>query len=354
VLVVAGVLAVPVAARPVAKPVKPAKAVPAYVARMRTLVPGLMARQNVPAVAIAVIRRGRVEWSGGFGSLDDGTRVTSSTVFQAASLGKPLFGRAVLSLAARRLLHLDVPLLRYLRGTDHAGLDLGRATPRMVLNHTSGIALGHGDERYALEFAPGARWKYSGAGTVVLQRAAEHATGHGLDAILSAAVLKRLGMASTSYVWSDAYASRAAVGHTRSGSALAHAPAKTASAASSLLTTAADYARFVAATLSEAGPQGPRVFRQMFRAAVPVDPKLGLSWGLGWALEARRGGQQCFFHWGANPGFRAFALGCPADGSGIVILTNGDNGLELAEPIVGVVDRSAHPVFQFYMLHPDD
>ncbi len=330
------------------------KPVPVYVGRLRALVPRLMAENAVPAVGIGIVRRGRVEWSGGFGKLDDGAPVTGATVFQAASLGKPLFARALMSLVDRRLVHLDVPLLRYLRGTQDAGLDLERATPRMVLAHTSGIVMGQGDERYVLEFPPGSRWKYSGAGIVLLQHGVEHATGQGLDTIVHGAVLRRAGMTSTSYCWREAYEGRAAVGHGRGGAPLPPSMPRTPSAASSLCTTAADYARFVAATLAEARGAATAAVRRMFVPAVAVDAKLGLSWGLGWALEKQPGGTQCFFHWGVGSGFRAFVLGCPADGSGIVILTNGDNGLDIAQPIVSAVDRTRHPLFDFSLLHPSD
>jgi CubicO group peptidase (beta-lactamase class C family) len=58
-----------------------------------------------------------------------------------------------------------------------------------------------------------------------------------------------------------------------------------------------------------------------------LDPRPwpGVSWGLGWGLQ-EFAGQRAFWHWGDNGGYKAYALGYPDEGAGIVMLSNGRNG----------------------------
>ena len=73
------------------------------------MIPELMAKGGVPGLAAAVIRGGAVVWVRGFGVADagSGTPVTADTVFEAASLGQPIFAYAVLRLAQRGGFDLD-------------------------------------------------------------------------------------------------------------------------------------------------------------------------------------------------------------------------------------------------------
>ena len=66
----------------------------------------------------------------------------------------------------------------------------------------------------------------------------------------------------------------------------------------------------------------------------------------------RRGARPAIRHWqwGNNPGYRAFVMADPANGSGFVLLTNSDRGLALSEPIANAVLPDAHRVFGFRML----
>lgn len=63
-------------------------------------VPELMKKSNVPGVSIAMIRRGKTIWVHGFGVKEAGTNqpVIGETVFEAASLSKPVFAYGVLKL----------------------------------------------------------------------------------------------------------------------------------------------------------------------------------------------------------------------------------------------------------------
>ena len=86
---------------------------------------------------------------------------------------------------------------------------------------------------------------------------------------------------------------------------------------------------------------------------IEVDRALSLSWGLGWAL-ASSGRERLFLHWGSNPGYKALAVGSIDRSMALVVLTNGDNGLELATALVPKAFGREYPFLRFNMLHPDD
>jgi hypothetical protein len=90
----------------------------------------------------------------------------------------------------------------------------------------------------------------------------------------------------------------------------------------------------------------------MLERPISVEPSLGIEWGLGWGIE-RFHGHTFFFHWGANPGFASFVIGAMDRHEAIVILTNGESGLDFARDVVEVLWRERHPLFEFHMLQPD-
>lgn len=78
--------------------------------------------------------------SAGYADLDTSERVAPETVFEAASLSKPVFAYLVLTLADEGLIDLDQPLaafLDYPRISDQQAY--GAMTPRMILTHRTGM-----------------------------------------------------------------------------------------------------------------------------------------------------------------------------------------------------------------------
>lgn len=303
----------------------------------------LMARFHVPGLQIASIRNGHVEWVEAIGeTYPGGAPVTRETVFQAASLGKPLFAFAVIRMADEGRIDLLQPIARDL--PPGAGGDAARdpgVTPARLLSHTSGIALDAARDRLELAFEPGERWAYSGAGYALLQRAVEHVNGEPLDPWMQRTVFAPLGMANTSYL--AGVGGSAAMGHTREGGTLPGSPAATANVASTLHTTASDYAKFLIAAMAEERMRGPRGM---------ASAELQLGWGLGFGIAGPP--PVALLHWGSNPGFKSLAMAVPGNGTGFVILSNGDNGLEVATALAPLLLGEEYAALEFYMLHPDD
>jgi CubicO group peptidase (beta-lactamase class C family) len=320
----------------------------------------------VPGAQAALVHQGRVVWSAAFGERirATGDPVTADTLFEAASLTKPLFAAVVMKLAARGVLDLDRPLVDsmpqpflsehpFLMASGPPPPDDPRfrlITPRLVLRHATGLPNWSRRKPLALLFSPGERWGYSGEGFVYLQRVVEHVTGQGLEAVMAKEALSPLGMRRSTMRWEPRDAASAALGYDREGRPVEWHEPKRALAAATLLTTAEEYGQFVAAMVSPRSAPAfgltTRTQAAMLTTATPIDD--ALSWGLGWGLE-RTPERLCFWQSGDNDGFKNVAIACPAEGTGLVVLTNGDNGMKVAAEAVAVALPGKHPVLDFPM-----
>lgn len=312
-------------------------------------IPRLLEVGDVPGLSIAVIRDGRVAWTGAFGTLGDSARtpVNEETIFSAASLSKPVFAYIVLRLAERGELDLDRPLAANLEYPRIAHDERYRSiTPRMVLSHGTGLPNWGGD-RLELQFDPDSGFNYSGEGFVYLQKAVERITGLSLEELARREVFEPLGMRRSSYVWREAFEGNATHGKNWVARFEHVTRYEEPNAAFSLLTTARDYGRFLAAILEGEGLAEETV-REMLspeRSArrpqreTPADDHV--SWGLGWGLQEGRAGR-AIWHWGDNGRFKAYVVAYPERGDGVVYFANGNDGLSIAEAIVQRVVPDDH------------
>ncbi|WBS00050.1 serine hydrolase [Pseudoduganella sp. SL102] len=321
----------------------------------------ILAKQHkVCGVAVAVIRQRKLETVHAAAGCRAAPPPGADSVFQAASLSKPLFAYAVLQLAREGKLDLDAPLAGYLpQGYRHRHAPLKpepaevvtdprlqAVTARMVLNHTAGLPnWASGPLRF--DAAPGTRWQYSGEGYVLLQRAVEAVTGQLLDRFMASRLFEPLAMRHSAYVLDERLAPQLLGGTKANGAPRKTLALQEANAAFSLHTSAADYGRFLAALLHDGA-----AMQQVTASPVPVDADLALDWGLGWGIE--RGRDDAYiWQWGNNPGYRAFAIASLGTGDGLVMLTSSENGLALAEPLTGRILPGEHKLFQSPVLGVD-
>jgi CubicO group peptidase (beta-lactamase class C family) len=318
------------------------------VARLEGDLPGILERAEIPGLSVARVRDGRVTWTGAFGvrDADSGAPVTDRTVFQAASLSKPVFAYVVLRLAERGVVDLDRPLAEYRPNPRMAPDPRYRSiTARMVLSHSSGLPNWGGDT-LDLAFDPGTGFRYSGEGYVYLQDVVESLTGLGLDALARREVFEPLGMTRSGYVWQAAFDDDAAVGHDALGRPRPLQRRDQANAAASLLTTAGDYARFLAAVLEGRGLDDatrtemltPVIRTGALPWAEVSNPRMG--WGLGWGLET--GSPASFWHWGDNGVFKAYVVGVPDRDEAVVYFANSVHGISVAEAVTERALGQAH------------
>ena len=319
-----------------------------------------MAHYRVPAVSVAVLNDGAIEWARAWGLADvaAGRRATVETLFQAASISKPVAATAALALVEEGRLDLDTDVNGYLTSwqvPDSAVAQGERVTVRRLLTHTAGVTV-HGFPGYArteriptavevldgngntdpvrVSVKPGSMWRYAGGGYTVLQVLLADLTGTRFDLLMRERVLEPAGMTLSTYEsplpqdrWEEAATGYRADGAPVEGSWHVYAE----QAAAGLWTTPSDLARWGLAILTahdgtEGGVLSPAMARQM------LTPGLN-GWGLGPSVHPAR---LHFGHGGANEGFRC-ALIVFFDGRGAVIMTNSDRGAGLASEILGTL-----------------
>jgi len=311
---------------------------------LRQRLPALMDSALIPGIALAIIDDGKVAWSGGFGTRDDqGGRVSAvRTVFEAASLSKPVIAYAALRLADAGQLDLDRPLINYAAYPDLGNDPRGQlVTAKMVMAHTTGLQNERmGADSLRFSFTPGTRFQYSGEGYAFLGKAIEAITGRPLPDALKTLVFDPLGMTRSSFVWDPRFSDDAAIGHGRFGDTRKPTRPRVARAPSSLQTTASDYARFLLAVQQGTGLE-PNTWRLMTTPAVDVAPSVG--WGLGWAIEKDSAGNRLAHHGdNSDSGFTSFTMLDPARQCGLVYFANSANGLSIVREVASTIP-GPHP-----------
>jgi CubicO group peptidase (beta-lactamase class C family) len=320
---------------------------------LETQIPNLMRNNRIPGISLAIIRDGELFWHKSFGVKHKyrKTSVKNETIFAAASLTKPLFGYAVLKMAEQKEIDLDAPLTKY---TDKPLINdsrINQVTARRVLSHTTGFPNWSGSKPVWFKNNPGTKFGYSGEGFLYLQSVVEKITQQPLEEYLQENILKPWGMNSSSLIWQPEYANIASYGHNRQGKPRAMSKPKTAGAAGSLRTTAGEYAQFAIAMMKPGTVDSNNLTEASLVQMLTPQIKLSysLDWGLGWGLEKTNIGN-FFWHWGDLVTFKSFIVASKDLQSGIVILTNSQNGLKICEKIVGEAIGGKHPAFKYWMI----
>jgi CubicO group peptidase (beta-lactamase class C family) len=349
--------------------------------------PRLLELASVPGLSLGVVGNGR-SWTRGFGYAveDPAEPARPETVFEAASLGKPLFAYAVLRLVDDQVLELDRTLYHYLP-LPEAGARMRSVTIRQVLSHTTGLPNWR-TQPGALEPAsePGRKFSYSGEAYFYLQRVVETVTGRPFARVMREQALDPLDMKQSSYVWRPEFETRMAAGYDGQENRLdvqsaigrrlliiarewgvpledwRYAEAARAvplvnpqwstlpiymvpNAASSLLTTVSDYVQFLTRLVSDSGDGlklRPDTRQAMITPAVRLNS--ALFWGLGWGIQRDEHGE-VLWHWGANNTFRNFVIADPRNQRAVVVFTNSENGPRLYERVIVAVTGHDHPAF---------
>ena len=327
----------------------------------------LMQRFRVPGLSIAVIKDYKIHWAKAYGVADaeSGKLVDTGTVFQAASISKPVFAMAVVKLAQDGKLSLDADVNTYLKSWRVPTTELTREQPvtlRSLLSHTSGADDGFGFPGYEptaarptlvqimngespsnvgpVRFArpPYAGAKYSGGAVTLAQLAIVDLVARPFAEIGRDVVLAPAGMTNSSYEQplGEALAARAARAHNGAGRRMG-APwhVYPEQAAAGLWTTPSDLARFaIEVQRAIRGPKGAVLTQASVREMLSPVGVGGFAVGLG---VAQRGEGWYFSHGGANWGFRCNLLAHVRKGYGVVMMTNGDAGGQLVSEIEGRV-----------------
>ena len=327
-----------------------------------------MAELKVPGVSVAVINKGAIEWARGYGTAEAGSEraVTPATLFQAASISKPVAALGALRLVEQGTLSLDEDVNLKLSGWKVPPGAQSAAAPvtlRSLLNHSAGTTV-HGFRGYAagesvptllqlldgdkpansapvrVATIPGAAWKYSGGGFSIAQLLMTSASSKAFAPLMQETVLTPLGMQHSTFAQPlpPALHAAAATGHDARGQPISgkwHTHPE--QAAAGLWTTPSDLARFaIELQQASAGASNKVISQAMARQMLT---RLKGQFGLGIEVD-KADALPTFSHGGANAGFRTSLFAFTTTGQGAVIMTNGDAGSALAGDIMRSIAKA--------------
>ena len=319
---------------------------------------------HVPGVSVAVINDFKIEWAKGYGLADvsSGARVDADTLFQAASISKPVAAMAAVRAAQDGRLGLDRDINAILTSWQLPDSEFTRGhavTPRALMSHTSGLGDGFGFPGYhpsaprptlvqilngsepsnvgkmVMERPPFTAEKYSGGGVTLMQLAMIDALGKAYPEIMQSLVLGPIGMTNSAYeqplsAARDRHAARAHSGLGVAMDAKWHVYPELAAAG--LWTTPTDLAKFAIEVQQTALGRSTRVLTRASVLEMLTPVGVG-DYAVGFAI-VKKGQGWYFAHGGSNWGFQCSLIAHRAKGYGLAIMTNGDAG----RPVINEIE----------------
>ena len=325
-----------------------------------------MSHYNIPGVSIAVINNGEIEWARGYGVRENGGNVpvTTTTLFQAGSISKPVAAMAALFLVQQGKLAIDehvntklvswkLPENEYTTGQ--------KVSLRGLLSHTAGLTV-HGFPGYAaneeiptllqvldgiepantrpirVDMIPHSQWRYSGGGYTLMQQLLIDVAGKSFPNILEEVVLRVIGMKHSTYQQPlpQVLAASAATAHRKGRKLSGKWHIYPEMAAAGLWTTPSDLALFAIELQNTISGLSNKVLSTPM-ANLMVTDNMG-NYGLGLALKGE-GKSARFSHGGINEGFEAYIVAYTSTRQGAVVMANGSGGMHLAQEIIRGIAR---------------
>lgn len=299
---------------------------------------------TIPGMSLALIKDGEVAYHRGYG-LQDATgdeRVEDTTLFEAASMTKPVFTYAVARLVERGVLDWDTPLHTYLPYEDIAHDERYKLiTARLVVSHRTGFPNWRSGKLEIL-FTPGTEYGYSGEGFEYLGKVVAHLTGKTLVEVVQDEVLTPLGMINAYLIWDEESGAPKARPHLNGDAPLPRRQWDEPRMAASLHVDAGAYARFLIATSRGVGLSQATI-EEMLRPQTRV-PDSERWFGLGFSLEESPFGPR-FGHGGSNYGFTSDSGYYRDLGMGYVVMVNNQHASQ--------VDKALRAYLITGKVHPD-
>jgi CubicO group peptidase (beta-lactamase class C family) len=288
----------------------------------------LLIDNKIPALGLGVIRGGKLAEIKVYGELKKGETAPFDTIFNVASLTKPVVALVALKLASAGKFDLDEPLANYWIDPDiERDARHKKLTARLVLSHQTGFANWRWlNESKKLEFAfePGTKYQYSGEGFEYLRKALENKFKKPLEKLADELIFQPLEMRDTRFFWDAGMTeARFAVGGNSAGAPYKINKNTRANAADDLLTTVEDYGKFLVSVLNGDG-LSKEIFAEMSRHQIKT--KENKYFGLGWEIYDLGAGDYALSHGGSDEGVKTIVFLLPKSRQGLIIFTSGDNG----------------------------
>ena len=295
-------------------------------------------RYHVPAVAVGIIENDHIKSAHCYGEIRPGVHAMEGTLWNVASLTKPVMAMTVLSLVNKGQFSLDEPTSDYYIDPDiKDDRNTGKLTAWIILSHQTGFKnwpYMEPDKKLHFHFEPGKGLGYSGAGYEYLRKTVEAKLHQPLQEIAEKALFSPARMTSTHFGWSDYLDSNRFAGAYNDIGTVYPYKNKEANAADWLVTTIVDYCRFGLYVINGAGVS-PKLFDEFSNVQVHFDGQPDAGMGLGWeVIRALPNGEYALTHNGSDNGVASFVLLLPHSRRGIVIFTNGDGGFSVIKQIL--------------------
>lgn len=288
---------------------------------------------KVPILGIGVISDGRLQQVSVFGENAKGISAPYNTIFNVASLTKPVTAIVALKLVSQGKWDLDEPVYTYWIDPDIAADPRHKKiTTRHILSHQTGFPNWRWMNENKLlnfQFDPGTNYHYSGEGMEYLRKALEKKFNKSLQQLADELIFQPLNMSDTRYVWDqNVDTTRLAIGYDSEGNPYETVKNKTPNAADNLLTTIEDYGNFLVSVMNGDG-LSQEVFDEM--TSNQVASAKGKHFGLGFEIYDLGNGEPVLSHSGSDDGVQTIAFIFPNTKRGLLIFTNADTGVRIYE-----------------------
>lgn len=333
-----------------------------------------MQKYNIPGLSVAIIDNYKIAWAGAFGvTAPGGTEpVTTSTLFQAGSISKPVAAVGAMWLVEHGKLSLDEDVNKKLKSwkvPENEFTKDQKVTLRRLMSHSAGLTV-HGFPGYAVgtpvptlvqifngekpantdpirvDFVPGTKMRYSGGGVTIEQQLVIDVTGRPFPQFMHDTVLSKIGMRDSSY---EQPLPAAKAAHTATGAYAAGGAVKgrwhiyPEMAAAGLWTTPTDLAKFaIEIALSKQGKANhvlsQKSTEEMLTPQIKSSESDGSSVGLAFFLGGAENPDE-FGHNGSDEGFQANLIMLADSGKGLAIMGNSDSFFYIAPYVQEAVAR---------------
>jgi CubicO group peptidase (beta-lactamase class C family) len=318
----------------------------------------LLVEYKIPSISIARIENGKMVFAHAFGMQSPDHAASSSTLYNIASMTKPISAEIVLRLITQEgrddanfgklsaAVGIDEPMYTYWLDPDvvqDARVKL--LTPRLALSHQTGFPNWRYQTKNVLQFLfePGARFSYSGEGFEYVAHFAEKKWKKPFEELAQERLFQPLGMMDTAYTKQAWFEGRVALPSDSEGRALDAVFSKSFLASDLLYSTPGDYAKFMISVM-ENQALSPALANERNRIQVrnrtDICPEkaekfcpLDVGFALGWERYDYPH-DQYMMHTGSDEGVFTFGYFNATKRSGIVIFTNGANGGKIIVPLL--------------------
>jgi CubicO group peptidase (beta-lactamase class C family) len=300
---------------------------------------------DIPGLSIAIINDSKVVYhrSKGFADKENKLPVTKQTIFEIASISKPVFAYFVMTFVEQGLLDLDKPLYQYMPYSDIAYDErYKKITARIVLSHRTGFPNWRedsDDDKLKILFEPDSQYSYSGEGyqyLAMVLKHIEHTDWQGLERLFQQQVAMPLGLEHTVFIQTPYTRKNKAQPYDENTELIDWANDYWYKKGNGIILAAAtvhseplDFAKWMIAVMNQQGLKSSS-FDELFKPHSLVEEnsiyKVYYTLGL---VKPDIPLTNIFLHGGNNQGFTSYMALSPSKKWGYIVMTNSEYGEQL-------------------------